>query len=303
MDPLETFMLVGAIFLIFAIWAGTGSLGTHRLYYRGNPWPGLVRLSIVGGMLWVGLVLLVWADESVRGVYVLFYLCLGYVAIKLFGQVGGKLFGLRYRVDVVERRNGAIARVLAAFTLATGMIFGGSLWGDADPLGDDEGGWWIVWAFFLLGWLTLVVAFGIYLARENRRRPGPQLPRRSSAEPQRTPFIDDVDDPRPAALFLLASGVALTDAVSGDFWGWRHGLLTFGVLAGLLLVHEVFASILARREGGDPSVRDGTVEPAAPAAAPAVSGRLRLIEGGLYLALALGALGLNRWFDLILATE
>ena len=44
------------------------------------------------------------------------------------------------------------------------------------------------------------------------------------------------------SFFLIASAVPLTEAVSGDFWGWRHGLSTFGILALLLIAHEVFAS-------------------------------------------------------------
>jgi hypothetical protein len=59
--------------------------------------------------------------------------------------------------------------VIAAFTLATGLIFGGSLWGEADPVGDGEGGWWIPASFFALGWTTLVIAFGLFLRREGGR--------------------------------------------------------------------------------------------------------------------------------------
>lgn len=284
MDPLEVLVFVLALVALVPTLASTGNFGTHHLFYRGNPWPGLVRLSVVAGMLWTWVVILVWADASVRGFYVIFYLVLGYFAIKVFGQIGGALFGLRYRVDVVERRNGAVAIVLSAFTLATGMIFGGSLWGDADPVGDDEGGWWIVGVFFILGWLALCTAFAFYLVRERRRRGRTVLPPRQEMEPHRVPFLSGIDDPRPAAFFLLASGVTLTDAVSGDFWGWRHGLLTFGVLAGLLLVHEISASAVGRR------------------AETGSRGGLRLVESALYMALAFGAVTLNRWFDLVLTT-
>jgi hypothetical protein len=302
MDPLETFILILASVITLAIWAASGTFGMHRLYYRDNPWPGLIRLSLAGGLLWIGVVILVWADESVRGIYVPFYLGLGYFAMKLFGQAGGSIVGLHYRVDVVERRNGAVAQVLAAFILATGLIFGGSLWGDADPVGDDEGGWWIVWAFFLLGWMALLIAFRIYVAREKGRRPGPRLPGRKSAQPRRVPFTHGVDDPRPAAFFLIASGVTLTDAVSGDFWGWRHGLLTFGVLAALLVVHEISASIVARREGRTTMASTAAAIGVRGVQPSAYRSGFRRIEGLLYLALAVGALALNRWLDLVLAT-
>jgi hypothetical protein len=33
----------------------------------------------------------------------------------------------------------------------------------------------------------------------------------------------------------------LTEAVSGDFYGWTHGFLAVGAVAVLLVVHELFA--------------------------------------------------------------
>jgi hypothetical protein len=213
----------------------TTTAGLHALHFRGNPAPGIVRVGVLLALLWIFYVLLRHADPSVTGVYVLFYLVMGYAAVKLCGQAMAGAYGLRTRVDVGERRNIAAAVVIAAFTLATGLIFGGSLWGEADPVGGDEGGWWIPVAFFLLGWGCLLIAFELFLRREKGRWVARIRRERRLA------------DARAAATFLLAAGVALTEAVSGDFWGWRHGLLTFGVLAGLVLVHEVFAT-LARPE-------------------------------------------------------
>jgi hypothetical protein len=296
----------------------------HRIYFRDNPGPGLIRAAILLSLIWIFLVSQLWADESVTGWYVVFYLVLGYAAIKWFGQAGARLFSLRMRVDVLERRNVAAAQVIAAFTLATGLIFGGSLWGDADPVGDDEGGWWIVGAFFLLGWIALVCAFGLFLQREKRHqgRWGRGLRRNR-----------DMERANATALFLLASAVPLTDAVSGDFWGWRHGLLTFGVLAGLLVAHEIFAGIAGggtgSRSGGValagagaetagervpihepadpdgppvvPRVRSGRTQPRVGAVRPASAPRgSRTTEGLVYVFLAVAAWGLNRLLDAVL---
>ena len=111
-------------------------------------------LGVLLAMVWIAFVIWRHADPSVTGVYVWFYLVMGYAAVKLLGQTTPAAFGARVRVDVGERRNLAAALLVAAFTLATGMIFGGSLWGEADPTGEGEGGWWIPVTFFLLGWAT-----------------------------------------------------------------------------------------------------------------------------------------------------
>jgi hypothetical protein len=276
------------IMVVFAVLAGFGifsntTAGYHPLYFRGNPAPGVVRVGIILAMCWIGYVLWRHADPSVTGPYVWFYLLMGYAVVKVFGQSGASWFGLRSRVDAAERRNVPAAVVAAAFILATGLIFGGSLWGEADPVGDDEGGWWIPLAFFLLGWIALVAAFKLYELREGRG-----IGRRLQRE-------RNLEDARAATFFLLASAVALTDAVAGDFWGWRHGLLTFGLLAGLLLVHEVF-SAFARPEGADARAPEragpttGPVEAALPR---------RGAEAALYALLGLTVWLANRYLDLL----
>ncbi len=246
----------------------TGSL--HRLYFRGNPGPGIIRLGILLAMVWIGYVLWRHGDPSVRGIYVVFYLVMGYAVVKMFGQTVAAAYGARSRVDVAERRNLPAALLIGSFTLATGLIFGGSLWGEADPEGGGEGGWWIPVTFFLLGWGTLLLVFGIFLRREEGR-----ISRRLRRE-------RSLDDARAASFFLLASGATLADASSGDFWGWRHALLTFGVLAGLLVLREVFAAWTDAR-----GRRLRT----------AYSQRQRIVEAGAYAVMALAAWGLNRVLD------
>lgn len=267
MDETEVLVLIFS-----ALLAGVGVVinrtgGLHGLYFRENPGPGIVRLAVLLAMGWIALVLWRWADPSVAGVYVFFYLIMGYAAVKFFGQSVMGWVGIRTRVDVGERRNVPAAVVVAAFILATGLIFGGSLWGEADPVGDDEGGWWIPVTFFLVGWSALLLAFALFLRREGSHFLRGIRRDRSLA------------DARTAAAFLLAAAVPLTDAVAGDFWGWRHGLLTFGVLAGLLLIHEVFR---------------GWVEPGG------VPGRDRRVEAAAYAGLAALVWVVNRSLDLVL---
>lgn len=305
MDDSERVVFLIALFLavVGAIVTRKGSL--HSLYFRGNPGPGIVRLAVILSMLWIWLVTAVWADAGVTGPYVLFYLVMGYAAVKLLGQKMASAYGARSRVDVAERRNLPAAVVVAAFTLATGLIFGGSLWGEADPVGEGEGGWWIVAGFFLLGWVCLLLAFGLFLRREKGR-----LALRIRRE-------RSMEDARTTAIFLLAAAVVLTDAVAGDFWGWRHGILTFGVLAGMLITHQVFVG-LALGKGYDQGAAGGGVAPggasgqgggsaedrAAPEGQGPGGGRVetlregRLLEGMAYALLAFLAWGVNRILDL-----
>jgi len=131
--------------------------------------------------------------------------------------------------DVCERHNAAAAVFFAGFVLATGMIFGGSLWGEADPTGSDEGGWWIPLGFFLAGWCVLILALALFFWRE----PGPTRLRIRRDR--------NLPTARAAASYALASAWVLTEAVAGDFYGWKQGLLAVGSVALLLVIHELFA--------------------------------------------------------------
>jgi hypothetical protein len=162
MDDGEVFVFLLSLGAALAGVVVNSTASLHPLHFRGNAAPGVVRLGTLAAMAWIAYVIAFHADPSVTGVYVVFYLVMGYAAVKLFGQAAAHGFGFRTRVDAGERRNVAAALVIAAFTVATGMIFGGSLWGEADPVGDDEGGWWIPLGFFVLGWATLMVAFALF---------------------------------------------------------------------------------------------------------------------------------------------
>jgi hypothetical protein len=265
----EVFVLFVGIALAVAGVALHSTSALHPLFFRGNPAPGIVRASLLLAMAWISFVLWRFADPSVTGIYVLFYLVLGFAAVKMGGQ-SMALVWVSTKRDVAERQNVAAAILVAGFVVATGLIFGGSLWGEADPVGDDEGGWWIPVTFFLLGWAVLLLAFALY----RRREPAP-LARRVRQERR-------VDDARAAAAFLISAAVPLTEAVAGDFWGWRHGLLSFGAIAVLLLAHEVFAS-WRRSEPSDAG--DETLDPR------------RLLESLLYLAVGAGVWFVHRTID------
>jgi hypothetical protein len=228
-DELFIFIISAGVAIFGAVATATSRL--HWLYLRGNPAVGLVRLSVWASMAWIAFVIWRYADPSVTGPYVLFYLVMGYAVVKLFGQFVGAAFGPRFRIDVCERRNLAAAVFLAAIILSTGLVFGGSLWGEADPLGDDEGGWWIPLGFFLLGWGTFACALGLFLWRE---------PGRAAARLRRERSLEDA---RAGATYALGTAWIVTETVAGDFYGWWHGLLAVGVVAVMLGAHEMTRTV------------------------------------------------------------
>jgi hypothetical protein len=274
MSESEVFVFIVSIVLGVVGIAVNSTAAMPNLYFRNNPAPGIVRAGVLLSLAWIGLVLWRWADPSVAGIYVVFYLVMGYAAVKMFGQTAAGIYGLRTRIDAAERRNVPAAIVIAAFTLATGLIFGGSLWGEADPVGDGEGGWWIPSRSSCWAGSRWWLAFALFELRE----PG-SFARRLRRD-------RSVADARAAATFLLGAAVVLTDAVAGDFWGWWHGLLSFGVLAVMLLAHEV----LAPRGGVEETARRGSV----------LDGRddaKRIVESLAYLAIAGVVWLLNRAID------
>lgn len=235
--------------------AGVTSVGgLHPLCLVRNPGPGLVRLAVIGSLVWLGIVLGFFGDPSIVGVYVWFYFLLGYAVTKLFGQVLLMASGISLRVDVAERRNWPAALFMAAFTFGTGLIFGGSLWGEADPNSDYEGGWWIPLGFFIQGWLVLVFMVTVYLVREPGRFRTGILHQRNESEAMG------------AACFTLSTAVLMTNAVAGDFYGWSEGLKDIGLAAGMLLAHEFLRP---------------------PTGVPDIGGGRRAFECVLYLLLAI----------------
>ncbi len=265
---------VFAISVLAAVW-GTDRASVawlHRLFFRGNAALGLVRLAVLGAMLWIAFVLWQFADPSVTGIYVFFYLVLGYAVTTAFGLQAGAIFGPRLRVDVYERKNLAAGVFIAAFALATAMIFGGSLWGEADPEGGGEGGWWIPLGFFVLGWSILMLAVALYLrgergsfrvnVRQNRR----------------------FEDAQALSVYILGVAVVVTEAVAGDFFGWRHGLASLGAVIVMLVIHELAVARLP----GLPTTAETPAQ---------VARSRRLFESAAYALLAVGFWVMHRVLD------
>lgn len=268
MDDSEVFVF---LFALGASLGGAVMLSASRLHplrTRANPGIGLHRLAVLLAMLWTAWVLRYHADPSVTGFYVLFYALLTYGLIKAFGQgLGPMLLGFNVRREVFVGGNRPVGVLTAALALATGLLAGGSVWGDADPTGDDEGGWWIPAGFFLLGWGVLMLALWCYIRREDR------LVHRLRREHELRPAVN-------AAVFVLSSASLVLQGVTGDFWGWSEGLLGMGTIALMLLGHEWIA-----RHHAD------TGESARRSAAAS------LMEQALYVGLALACWGLSSWIS------
>lgn len=231
-----------------------GSARLHPLFLRNNPYPGVTVLGLAGGLAFTSYVLARFADASVTGIYVVFYLVMAYALTLAAGRFLAGSLGARFRVDLCERRNPAAALLHVAVLLAVGVIFGSCLWGEADPYSDDEGGWWIPVGFFLLGMGVFSVAMHLYARRERgglRRMIGGER---------------SIPAARAASTYALGLAWVVSGAVAGDFFGWAHGLAAIGQVVVLLVVHELFR--LASR---------------------LVSERSRVIESLLYLAVGFGA--------------
>lgn len=199
----------------------------HRFFFRNNPAAAVPLLAVAAAMGWTTYVLWFHADPSVVGFYQLFYWLLGLAIVLGPGFAATYFYGIRTSIDVHQRRNLPASVVIGAFALATGLIYGGSNWGEADPTSDAEGGWWIPVGFFLAGWLALLVVIGFYLRGE-----------RSSL---RLRIVQDrnMADARAAASYVLGNAMVLTHAVAGDFWGWLDGLLGVAAVALLAITHEL----------------------------------------------------------------
>ncbi len=236
---------------------------------RGNPGIGLMRLAVAASLIWTAVVIRFFGDDSIRGIYVVFYMIMAYTVTKWFGQIlGARLFGLHLRSDVYERKNLAASVFIAGAILATGLVFGGSLWGEADPASGDEGGWWIPLGFFLLGWGLLMTVTALYLWREPGRF-------RLQIRQER-----DTAMAWSATVYMVTTASVIFEGVAGDFWGWRHGLLGMGTIALMLVGHEMFLAMAGADDG--------------PGKVPA--GR-RVLEALFYVGLAAGAWSLNRLID------
>ncbi|MCP1727506.1 hypothetical protein J2T60_001506 [Natronospira proteinivora] len=250
-------------------WSRVGRL--HHLYWHKNSAIGLARLGVIASVLWCAYVLSLHADPTITGIWTVLYALMAFAAIKFFGQLWAEFFGPRLRIDVYERKNLAAAIFIAAFTLATGMIFGGAMWGSMtaesleygsifEVLPGYEDGWWITPWFFLMGWTILALTQWLWIRREKAN------------------FADRIvrdhriNDAKAAAGFCLSNAVIITYAVHGDYHGFGDSLFGFSLIALPVLAHE-----LMRPRTPDEVSRDG--------------------EWWVYIVVALGSVLLMPWLS------
>lgn len=245
----EIFCLIGSIGLAVVCVPFVLGWLKHRLFLRNNPAAAIPVLAIAIAMAWTTFVLWNFADPSVVGVYRFFYIMLGLALVLGPGFWATAIYGIRTSVDVHQRRNMAAAIVIGAFALATGLIYGGSNWGEADPNSEAEGGWWIPVGFFFAGWIALLVVMGFYLRGE-----------RGSLR-QRVVQDRSMADARAAASYLLGTALVLTHAIAGDFWGWTEGLMGVAAVALLAITHELCRRavpvVITTAESNDPTFSGG----------------------------------------------
>ena len=209
----------------------------HPLFRVNNPGIGLVRLSFWVAVAWCLFVLIFFADPTITGIWFVYYLVMAVTFIYVFGLKASELFGVRLRVDVYERKNMAAAWLIAAFVLATGLIAGGSMWGEATPesyeygaffeiLPSYEDGTWISPWFFLMGWAILFATMKLWFLREKAvSGQGLRQDRRLA-------------DGKAAALYCIGCAIVIADAVAGTYYGLADSFIGFAVIALPVLAHE-----------------------------------------------------------------
>ena len=250
-DEILIFLFGGGAVGLYYLFQGTHSL--EPMHLERNPYPGLTRLGVFGALIYALYVLILFADASVTPIYMAFYVVLAYAFTLWGGHLAEGLLGVRFKVDVCERRNPAAALAITGIYLAVGLIFGSCLWGEADPYSDDEGGWWIPLGFFALGYAVFAGGLKLFSKRE-RHGMRYQLVGERSVGAGRATFT-----------YALSLAWIISTAVAGDFFGWAHGLAAIGQVIVLLGIHEIFRLVHSK-----------------------VVGSSRLLESALYLISGFG---------------
>jgi uncharacterized membrane protein YjfL (UPF0719 family) len=137
----------------------------------------------------------------------------GIVALNIGRLVVDKLVLYKFstKKEIVEDRNAGAGAVEAGCYIATGLIISGAISGDG-------GGWWSALAFFALGQLTLVV-FGFFY----------QLI--TSYDIHEEIEKDNVAAGVSLGSGMVAIGIILFRATSGNFENWAENLTEYGIVS------------------------------------------------------------------------
>ncbi len=233
-----TFMAVAALMG----WYESHSRSLHGLYLKNNPAPGLVRAAVLIGTAWIAFTLFFFGSDRITFIWYFYYLIIGVGCIYLFGMMAMRSLGFDLRTLAYLRRNRGAALIISAFMLSTGLIYGGSVWGESEPesfeafagpfevLPSYEEGGWIIALFFVLGWVILYAVMAIFFARHKDLK-------------QRIIRGHDEKVAEAVAFYCLGCAIPITSAVAGDYHGLADSLTGFSALALPVLAGEIVRPI------------------------------------------------------------
>lgn len=241
------------IFLTFlavawGLWNKLTSFDDHEeMFEKGNYPFAIVRSGMVLGQAIAMLPLLAY-KSSPWWASVLWQLGFSLWVLVLFAVLRPILERLvkrgRSRVDNIREAVLAIALVQAAFYIANGLIIGAALSGSAPSVAT---GLWATFIFTFLGLGSLLVTYWVLGGLPVFRW---KLQYSTVENPQygRTTLNNAVREGNGAAAFLSAGmvlglGLALRNAIAGDFAGWAVGVLGF-IMVYLAAVVALCISVL-----------------------------------------------------------
>jgi hypothetical protein len=236
MDDAEIMMFLAACGL--AGWAvyRTTLAQYHPLFFSWNPGLGFARLSVWLGYLLVAMIVIQFSASDIvtDAVYIIFYLLIGYAAVKWAGQLD-PVYRISYRVDALERRNSAAGIYLGGRTLAAALVFSGSLIGEGP-------GFHVLLSFFFLAW-GIVEAMIAMLCASRKWRIADSVKMQA-----------DIPKASVIAAWYVSLGLIMHNACAGDFLGWGPSLRDFMIKAFPVAAVYFFAFIFkpAWNETPDP---------------------------------------------------
>ncbi len=228
----------------FMGWWGTRPGKLHSLYLQDNAGPGLIKAAVWISFFWIAFTLFFFGADRITLLWYWYYLLIGLGCVYVFGIYGTRWLGFEPRRHAYLNNNTGAGLVIAAFMLSTGLIYGGSVWGESEPesfeafagpfesLPSYEEGGWIIALFFLLGWIILFLVMKIWFLRNG------DLKRRILRG-------YSLDSAKAASLYCLGCAIPLTSAVAGDYHGLGDSLIGFSAIALPVLAGEIVRPLTA----------------------------------------------------------